>query len=210
MRDKYSYKYIKGAGIEIGGNHVPLPVNPGTEVLYVDLFMQPNDSLPVKKNLVIDDAERLDHFDDESLDFIIANHVLEHTHNPIGTVLRWIDAVRNGGILYIALPEKTKTFDAPRAVTSFIHLLDDHTRSPSEMLIEDTKHYLEWHRIIDKLEGQVLIDRVALDVRSKANIHFHVFDLKLMDQFFNYFSDFLIVRERVINGSEVIWVLEKK
>lgn len=121
----------------------------------------------------------------------------------------WLNRVKKGGILYIALPEKTKTFDAPRAVTSFRHLLDDATRNPTQMIAADTEHYREWHRIIDKESGQQLEDRVKLDLSINANIHFHVFDLPLMDQFFGFFKAHLEIKERLINGAEVIWVLQK-
>lgn len=62
MRDIYSLKYIRGKGIEIGGNYFPVGVPEGTEVTYVDLAPWPNDAEAVKKNLVVDDAEKLEHF----------------------------------------------------------------------------------------------------------------------------------------------------
>ncbi len=73
----------------------------------------------------IDDGETLSTISDDSLDFIIANHFLEHCENPIGTIRNHLKKVKTGGILLYVIPEKTYTFDKERTLTEFNHLIDD-------------------------------------------------------------------------------------
>ncbi|MBK7817374.1 MAG: hypothetical protein IPJ60_07250 [Sphingobacteriaceae bacterium] len=82
----FATKYLKGNGIEIGALHIPLQLPQSARVKYVDRMSKPDlrhhyaelanyDLVDVD---VIDDGEKLSTFIDGSLDFIIANHMLEH------------------------------------------------------------------------------------------------------------------------------------
>lgn len=68
---------------------------------------------------------------DDSTDFIVANHVLEHCENPLGTLENWVDKLSPGGILFITVPDMEKTFDRDRAVTAVEHLLANYRKGPS-------------------------------------------------------------------------------
>jgi len=48
---------------------------------------------------------RLEYFRQESQDFIIANHVLEHVINVIQSVRRWYEVLKPNGILYLSVPD---------------------------------------------------------------------------------------------------------
>jgi ubiquinone/menaquinone biosynthesis C-methylase UbiE len=50
---------------------------------------------------VIDDGERLAAFGDESQDFVIANHFIEHCEDPIEAVTNALRVLKPGGILYL-------------------------------------------------------------------------------------------------------------
>lgn len=201
MRTQLSHKYIRGYGIEVGGRHCPLPILEGINVIYVDICEDPESKVKV----IIDDAEELRQFNSDSLDFIIANHVLEHCHNPIGTISVWREKLKMGGIAFIALPDKEQTFDKPRPCTTLAHMIIDNHYDRRH---GDIQHYGEWHYFIDGLRGKELEDRVAVDVEKNANIHFHVFDLSTMKLLFDYVSPLFKVLESVQNGAEVIWMLE--
>lgn len=215
MRTALSHKHIRGHGVEIGGLHVPTIVLPGAVVDYVD--MAPFEELkriwpdvkPVQNPIIVDDAETLATLGNGIYDFVVANHVLEHCHDPIGTLKNWARVVRSGGILYVALPEKTKTFDAPRKITTMDHLILDYLEGPEK---RDREHYREWIYEIDKLRGDELDRRVEEAISVRANIHFHCFTLQSMTEFMNLpiVSEFCQVVERVENGAEVIWILRRK
>lgn len=213
-RIELAEKYIRGRGIEIGGLHYPLEVPIGARVTYVDR-LPPEEAHPdvkhlVKiKDLVIDDAERLDKFSTNSLDFIIANHVIEHCQDPIGTLWMWANHLTSGGIIFAAVPEKTQTFDAPRAITTLAHLQDDAHNGVGQT--NDAEHYREWLSLIDKVEEPELTRRVAQCVRDRANIHFHVWDNAAMRELLAYVAEPRLIElvEFVPNGAETIWILRK-
>ena len=73
---------------------------------------------------MIDDGETLATVPDSPRDFVIANHFIEHTEDPIAhaaaTTLR---VLRPGGVLYMAVPDKRFTFDVDRPVTPLEHLV---------------------------------------------------------------------------------------
>src|SRR5262245_59573174 len=86
--------YLSGDGLEIGALNAPLVVPPGARVTYVDRMpieelrrqypeLIDQELTPVD---VVDDGERLLQFAPGSQNFIIANHFLEHTQDPIGTL----------------------------------------------------------------------------------------------------------------------------
>lgn len=210
MREQLAAKYIRGRGIEIGGLHNCLPIPHGAKVTYVDR-LPPDQAHPDVKNkvqnIVIDDAELLQHPVCNNVDFIIANHVLEHCHDPIGTLYTWFDRLASGGIAYIALPEKNHTFDKPREVTKLSHIILDY--QSVNTITRDAEHYQEWLSIIDGVKEPELSKRVKQCQKDRANIHFHVWDRQSMQEMFNYVSDRFQIVESKDNGAEVIWILRK-
>lgn len=212
MRNWLSFTHIKGYGIEVGGLHFPLPVAPGVKVTYVDRMSleelkRTADVVPVENNIVVDDAEKLDKFENDSLDFIIANHVFEHCRSPLTTLQVWHKRLKPGGILYAAIPEKTYTFDRERSVTTLQHILNDCLIAP---YTDDEAHYREWYSIVDKHHGEALEEKVRQCVADKTNIHFHVWDLAAMrEMFYSFFNPFEVL-DVGNNGAEIIWVMRKK
>lgn len=213
MREQAAARHIRGRGIEIGAAHFPTVLPPGALVTYVDrmslekLRKDMKDVHIKDHEIVVDDAGRLDHFEDASLDFVIANHVLEHCQDPIGTMFNWTRVLRRGGIAYVTVPEKTQTFDAPRAVTTMAHLEEDYVKGEDR---NDEPHYREWHSVIDKMTGAQLDRQVEIDLEASTNIHFHVFDVALMRLFIARQAGWLELLEFIENGAEVIWILRKK
>jgi SAM-dependent methyltransferase len=148
-RDAIAARYLQGDGLEIGALHNPLPVPSGARVRCVDRMpvaelerhypeLRDKTLVPVD---VIDDGERLGSVRDASVDFVIANHFLEHCQDPIGALGTMFRVVRPGGIVYLAVPDKRYTFDVDRDVTQPEHVLDDHRNSPEG---SKRRHYEEW------------------------------------------------------------------
>src|SRR5829696_632327 len=87
-RDDLAFRYLRGSGIEIGALYRPQRVPPTARVRYVDQAsgedlrrIYPEHDW-VQAPDVVDEGERLAKFADESLDFVIANHMLEHVEDP--------------------------------------------------------------------------------------------------------------------------------
>jgi rhamnosyltransferase len=125
-----AHKYCVGKGLEIGGsahnafglNTLNVDFTDSTETEFkkgeiklcgramkVDI-VAPGDNIPLP---------------DGSQDFVISSHVLEHFPNTIKALLEWDRLVRPGGILFMIVPHKERTFDRDRARTPLQHLIED-------------------------------------------------------------------------------------
>lgn len=217
MRKQLSFEWIRGSGIEIGGLHFPLPVRVDVKVTYVDLMSKielQNKFLEVDVkdlDIIIDNGETLEKFKNESQDFLIANHVFEHCENPIGTFKNWLRVLKVGGIIFAAIPDKTQCFDRKREVTPYWHVLKDYTDGPDWYL---ESHYLDWYmnsELEGKLTGIDLENQVQNAVKSRQNIHFHVWDYQAIEFMFGEFKKtFKLSKVNIIrNGSEIIVIVQK-
>lgn len=118
-RGDLARELLRGSGLEIGARHLALAVPPEARVRYVDRMTV--DDLrahypelagrPLAPVDVVDDGERLSAIAAESVDFIVANHFLEHCEDPIQTIETHLGKLRPGGILFYAVPDKRYTFD---------------------------------------------------------------------------------------------------
>jgi predicted SAM-dependent methyltransferase len=152
-RDELAYRYLAGEGLEIGALNWPLKVPAWAKASNVDR-MTPEElrehypemaEVELTEVDVIDDGERLESIADESQDFIIANHFLEHTADPIGTIGNHLAKLKPGGVLFYAVPDKRYTFDFRRGVTTLEHLIQDHEQGPEGSRRE---HYDEWGQLV--------------------------------------------------------------
>src|SRR5687768_15644014 len=86
-RRRLARQYLRGAGLEVGALHHPLPAPAAARVRYVDRMSVPDlrkhypdlAAEPLVPVDVVDDGERLATVPDGLQDFLIANHFLEHT-----------------------------------------------------------------------------------------------------------------------------------
>jgi SAM-dependent methyltransferase len=171
-RSELAWHFIRGKGLEIGGAYSPMDVPPETSVTYVDRMTDEElrGHYPELAELivpvdVVDDGERLTTVADESQDFIIANHFLEHCEDPIGAIGSHLRKLKPGGILFYAVPDKRYTFDFRRPLTPLEHMISDHEQGPERSRGE---HYEEWARLVD---GR----RTASDLDAAGySIHMHV------------------------------------
>lgn len=219
-RFKLSHKYLSGDGVEIGALHNPLRLGPAARVRYVDRYDV--DGLrrhyPELNNLdlvtvdVIDDGETLSTFREGELDFIVANHFLEHTENPIGTLRNHLSKLRSGGKLFMAVPNKHYCFDLHRPLTSFEHLLSDDQGDPADSRAD---HYREWTRLVVKPENPADIEARANQLMAqKYSIHFHVWDARTFHDFLErtraYLGNAFDIEHFSFSGIEILAVLKKR
>lgn len=180
LREWAAHTYLAGEGVEIGALQNPLKLPPQARVRYVDRMSVPNlrqhypelNDLNLVEVDLIDDGEKLTSLQNNSCDFLIANHFIEHCGDPIGTLKNFFRVVRPGGILYLAVPDKRYTFDRDRPVTPLAHLLEDHQYGPER---SRQQHFEEWVRLVNKVEGPSKVEATTKELMEKDySIHFHV------------------------------------
>jgi SAM-dependent methyltransferase len=188
VREDLARRHLSGEGIEIGALTAPLRVPPDVRVRYVDRLDRAGllreegphsvalglDARSIPEVDVVDDAERLATFGDASVDFVIANHVLEHLEDPIEALENLLRIVRPGGVLLITLPDARHTFDAPRERTTVQHLRRDHEEGPHT---SRRAHYEDWARAIEGLPEPQVAARADEFAEQDARHHFHVWEL---------------------------------
>ncbi len=178
-RVRLARRFLRGDGLEIGALHLPLPVPRGARVRYVDRLAK-DDLVREYPELeghalvdvdVVDDGERLTTVPDGSVDFVVANHFLEHTEDPIGTLAQHARVLRPGGVLFLANPDPRATFDRDRPLTTIEHLARDHREGPEASRDE---LYEEWVRIVERAPEPEVAARAAELRDARYSIHFHV------------------------------------
>ena len=171
-RSELASNYIKhGTGIEIGAFGRPVKLTANVNVRYVDknpldiVLRQHN--LPPNQNLrepdILDDGCVLSSIVDDSLDFIISCHFLEHAEDFIGAMLAQISKLKRGGILFYILPDKARMFDAPRPTIPIAHLSWDHELGTEH---SRERHIQEWMQIFPTADIEYIR-------REPEQIHFH-------------------------------------
>jgi predicted SAM-dependent methyltransferase len=134
----------------------------------------------------------LEIFGDETLDFVIASHLIEHLPNPLGFLKECQRVLRANGILYLVVPDKNHTFDRARDVTPLAHLVEDFNRDTREV---DERHLEDWLRHV---RGTTVPEDPAEKQRVfewelKRTIHTHVWTWEGVVEFVRH----LILKEGI-------------
>lgn len=127
---------------------------------------------------------------DNTYDFVLSSHNLEHFANPLKAVAEWKRVVKPGGVILLVLPDKRYTFDNKRNVTRFEHLLEDFTKNIGE---DDLTHLEEILSLHDRQLDPPARDKEYFKQRCLKNfenrcLHQHVFDHALLKRIFEHFQ----------------------
>lgn len=227
-------RHLRGQGLEIGALHFPLPVPCGVQVSYVDNrpwdpAAAGFDPARVVRPDPIEDGFTLATVPAESQDFVVANHVLEHSPDPLGILGHWCRVVRPGGYVFLALPIAAKCFDRGGPETTLEHLLEDRRlTAPGDMAAmqkRNREHYREWAAISEPngeriaggspaplTEAQIEA-RVEQLAAGAADIHFHTYSAEsfrhLPEHFAGQTDPRFAIAEFRPSGGEVIALLSR-
>jgi len=171
-----------GVGTEIGAFETPIP---SLSPYYVDRFSE-----YAGKPCLADywgDACHLP-FRSNSLDYVASSHVLEHVANPVAALLEWHRVLADGGLIYMVVPDRRRTFDHNRNLSSPEHMWEDFQNKITQI---DGTHVAEfvdgadWALYKPEIsESGVAADKAfakeqyahAIKHEVEINIHFHVFE----------------------------------
>lgn len=177
-------RHVYGEGVELGPGSIPFPVRPRwARVRYVDrwhpwearhLFPEiRKDAEFLDPDLVTDfDTERLQCLADDSQDFVIASHVLEHLAEPLGFLVDIYRVLRPGGLLLLVLPDRRRTFDSKREPTPLRHLIEEYERGVDRVSDEHIVEFLDSLRIPYRRHSPERL-RADLELHRARSIHVH-------------------------------------
>lgn len=216
---------LSGSGIEVGALHRPVEAN-HLDVTYVDRMTNEElrkqypelENEPLVPVGVIDDAESLSTVQDNSQDFVIANHVIEHMVNPIKSLLTWSRVLKKGGRLFLAVPDKRFTFDKERELTTIDHLVQDY-EAPSQE--RDFEHFKEFSLYAScrtfNVRPESEYEAFAKELWDMDySIHYHVWNCDSFGEFLNYLGkhfdqwNMKVIGQMPTMKEEFIYVLEKR
>lgn len=115
--------------------------------------------------------------DNDSYDFILSSHNLEHFANPVKALKDWQRITRPGGGLVLVLPNYTQTFDHRRKPTTVTHMLEDFDQGTPEDDLTHLPEILQTHDLsMDPLAGSAEEFRQrSLNNFTSRCLHHHVF-----------------------------------
>jgi ubiquinone/menaquinone biosynthesis C-methylase UbiE len=183
-RNDFAAKYLGGRGIELGAQQVPTKVSKKCQVEYVDVIS--NEQLVSRfglpgKDLVplshVIDGNDLSVYRDSELNFVIANHVLEHFDDPVSGVCEWIRILKNGGRLFITLPNhRANSYDLGRVPARFDHLKLDFMDAAGRPA-RNFEHYVDFAKSLYQWTDMDALNRQAQKwVDADDRHHYHVYD----------------------------------
>ena len=126
----------------------------------------------------IQEATDLNKIANESYDFLLASHCLEHCANPVKALHEWMRVVKADGHLLIVLPHHQGTFDHRRAATSLNHMVEDFQVNRGEDDLTALPEIMQLHDFsLDKLSGtpEEFRERSLKNIENRC-IHHHVFN----------------------------------
>lgn len=193
---------LRGRGLEFGAGASPFPVPLGCRTIFADVFDadalhaamyrgQTEDDLILPD--LVTDIETLHGVADETLDYVVACHVIEHTANPVQAIQSCWRALRPGGSLVLVVPDRTRTFDRRRASTPLEHLIADFREPSAE---RDREHFLDFYRNAFPVPaGQTVEAYAQMRFEERFPIHYHAWE----------YADFEQLVDWMIRSGTVPW-----
>jgi len=137
---------------------------------------------------IISECTNLSAIKDQSYDFVVSSHVLEHTANPIKALNEWKRVVRDNGILFVVCPHKEGTFDHFRPSTDLSHLIADFNENKGEADLSHLEEILNLHDLsMDPAAGSFedFLERSRDNYKCRC-LHHHTFTTESVIRLFDY------------------------
>lgn len=210
IRRPYSRNLIQkfaptGIGLEIGvGARTIAPVD---RTVLSDAFSEHGVHGSVAK--VFFPGEQIP-YDENTFNFLLSEHVLEHITNPIKILKEWIRVLKPNGVLFCFLPHMERTNDCHREATKLDHLITDYEQDISA---NDSFHLSEWRKnVVERglmpSHYKHMNDEELLNSHS---IHHHAWTEKEIVELFQYLGlKILMVDAKVHDRRDSFVVIAQK
>ena len=180
--------------LEIGAFSAPTVDPSEAEVKFLDYYATEELRSMARANgadpasvVAVDYVCRTDDYSEvveESFDVLVANHVLEHVDRTIAWLRMVRNLLRDGGLLFLVLPDKKKSFDRFRPDTPLSHLLYEHLAPEQDVSSVhgfETTLYYDMTYISEENDPAIKLDvgRLAQGIAtSHPGVHRHVFQFE--------------------------------
>jgi SAM-dependent methyltransferase len=147
QRSEYqlAVRYLGGlSGVEIGGSaHNRFPV----DAINIDRYAQMDTIYKEEERRLAGRALAVDivapgddlPLEDNSIDFVLASHVIEHFPDPIKALLEWQRVATK--YIFLVVPHRDRTFDSDRELTPVDELIERHA---SGFTSDEDRHWSVW------------------------------------------------------------------
>jgi len=195
-------KLLSGDGIELGAQDCPLDLSHSdnvTSIQQVDRYSVRDRlalfpelagiaSKMVEPDILCDITCGLMPFPDEGLDYIVACHIIEHLPDPLRMLEECWRALRFGGRLFLALPDKDYLgMDMRRPITSLEHVVDDHRKHIEH--VED-HHLEEYLRLGEGLNipAEPSQRQALFELHRNRSLHVHVWNHAAFSELLGWYN----------------------
>lgn len=152
----YELKQLNGINVGCGDRRVSEYLTP------VDIMREDEGSSGAHhaflKDAILANPEDLP-FKVESLDYIVALHMLEHVSNPVSVLLHWETVLKPGGGIGLILPDYRYTWNAAGDQSQFGHKWNSSAEIFRRVFTENLADYFEME-VIDTLPRKISFDVV--------------------------------------------------
>jgi SAM-dependent methyltransferase len=112
---------------------------------------------PMKIDVVVESGDKLP-FADNSFDFVISSHVIEHFYDPITALKEWVRVARR--YVFLIVPHRDRTFDKGRPLTRTQELFDRHEGRINDPNRHEDRHWSVWqpsnfHNLVKRLGWEI-------------------------------------------------------
>lgn len=172
--------FVKGKGVEVGAGARPFPIPRGTECFHGDVL----DAASLAKYFGTDrvaldgaiDAQTMRGVPEASLDFAISAHVIEHLHDPIGSIRATIATLKPGGVFILVAPELTQTWDKRRPPTTLEHVIQDSRDGGASTRYQAAEEHCRY--VYPELTGKEFTEQEIRETATRlafegADLHIH-------------------------------------
>ena len=213
-------RFLIGHGVEVGAGDRPFPVPNHVQVFYGDIrdtmsIQEYFKTAGVQSGSAID-AQTFAAITNDTLDFVISAHVIEHLRDPIGSIVNAIRVLRPGGVHILAVPDMRFTFDRHRPEMTVEHALLDYADGGENTCRQGYEEHLRY--VHPELTGEHYAET---EIQSQADgsarrwkeldVHFHAWTRSGFEALLAAASNHapFVVEEAVSVVNENIFVLRK-